>query len=71
MAEEVQEMFRLIQQNYQFSYNLKARPVEILTNVINQKHTFAMLPTGYGKSDCFILPPLLLDQPHQPHIVGH
>ena len=40
-----------------------------LFNVINQIHTLAILPTGYGKSEIFILVPLVLDylQPGRRH----
>ena len=40
-----------------------------LFNVINQIHTLAIFPTGYGKSEILFLVPLVLDylQPGQRH----
>lgn len=47
-----------------FVHNLKAEQVEIITHIINRDHVFAVLPTGYGKSLCYVLPALLKDKVH-------
>ncbi|XP_006820621.1 ATP-dependent DNA helicase RecQ-like [Saccoglossus kowalevskii] len=43
-------------------YELKKDQLELITNIMNKRHTMGILPTGFGKSDVYITPPLLLDQ---------
>ena len=41
---------------------LKDEQIETITHVLNKKDCLCCLPTGYGKSMNFALPPLLLDE---------
>ena len=51
-----------LKQKYKFSFHLKDEQLEILENiVIHKKHTLGILPTGFGKSICYVLPPLLIN----------
>ena len=50
-----------ITNKYQFMYALKDEQIQALYTVLNKKHCLSVLPTGYGKSDIFVLAPLLLD----------
>ncbi len=43
-------------------YQLKGAQAEILDVISQGKHCFSVLPTGYGKSLTYILPPLLKDR---------
>jgi superfamily II DNA/RNA helicase len=36
--------------------------LEVLTTTLNGKNVFALLPTGYSKTMCFTLIPLLFDE---------
>lgn len=45
-----------------FDYNLKPEQVEVLKSIVNNNNTVCVLPTGYGKTHCFMLPPLILDE---------
>ncbi len=45
-----------------FTYNHNNEQKECLKIICNGQSLFAVLPTGYGKSDIFALPPLILDQ---------
>ncbi len=40
---------------------LKGLQVEVILSFLTGKDVFAILPTGYGKSLCFAILPLLLD----------
>jgi len=40
---------------------LKAEQVAPLKNILNGQHCLVVLPTGFGKTDIFILPPLMMD----------
>ena len=38
---------------------LKDKQIEIITNYINKRDVIGLLPTGYGKSMCYLVPPLV------------
>ena len=48
--------------HYNFQYKIKDKQLEVISSVLKQQDTFAVLPTGYGKSICYVLPPLILDK---------
>jgi ATP-dependent DNA helicase RecQ len=50
-----------ILQDKQFHLQLKSEQKEIIQNVLERKHSMAVLPTGFGNSMCYVLPPLILD----------
>ena len=54
------EEIQLIMKKYGFEFDIKEKQEEAVTSVIAGKDTFVSLPTGFGKSLCYILPPLLL-----------
>ena len=43
-------------------YELKPQQKAALLELLNGKNTMAVLPTGYGKSDLFLIPPLIKKQ---------
>ena len=53
--------YSLVQKRKEFTYALKDEQIEVLLNSANGEHTLAVLPTGFGKSDLFILAPLIMD----------
>ena len=53
--------YSLVRKYKEFTYELKDEPIEVLLNIANGEHTLAVLPTGFGKSDLFILAPLIMD----------
>jgi ATP-dependent DNA helicase RecQ len=46
-----------ILQDKQFHLQLKSEKKEIIQNVLERKDSMAVLPTGFGKSMCYVLPP--------------
>ena len=45
-----------------FGYdNLKPEQAQIIDLILDKKDTIGLLPTGYGKSICFIIPSLILE----------
>ncbi|XP_074657196.1 bifunctional 3'-5' exonuclease/ATP-dependent helicase WRN-like [Tubulanus polymorphus] len=63
--------FTEIKKYHKFDFNLKKEQVILLTKLCEKKSTFGVLPTGYGKSMCFILAPLIMDKinpSNAPHI---
>ncbi len=40
---------------------LKPEQAQIIDSILNKRDTIGLLPTGYGKSICFIIPSLMLD----------
>jgi ATP-dependent DNA helicase RecQ len=56
------DTLKRILQDKQFHLQIKAEQKEIIQNVLERKNTVAVLPTGFGKSMCYVLPPLILDK---------
>jgi superfamily II DNA helicase RecQ len=50
------DIFKRILQDKQFHLQLKSEQKEIIQNVLERKDSMAVLPTGFGKSTCYVLP---------------
>ena len=61
-AQAVETLFSAIKERYNYSYDLNEKQLKVVASLLSGKDTFCVLPTGFGKSDCFILPPLLLEE---------
>jgi superfamily II DNA helicase RecQ len=48
--------FKRILQDKQFHLQIKAEQKEIIQNVLEKKDSMAVLPTGFGKSMCYVPP---------------
>ena len=57
----IKSVFQLLKTNLSFPFNLKDGHLDSIFNVINKIHTLAIFHIGYGKSEIFILVPLVLD----------
>lgn len=44
---------------YNFEYSLKPEQIAAIKSILEGKDTFISLPTGFGKSMCYVLPPLV------------
>jgi ATP-dependent DNA helicase RecQ len=59
----MEDDIKCILQDKQFHLQIKAEQKEIIQNVLERKDSMAVLPTGFGKSMCYVLPPpLILDK---------
>jgi len=58
---DLNHAFSLVKEQYNINIALKPEQVEIL-QMLFLKNVMAVLPTGFGKSLLFLMPPLLLDQ---------
>ena len=56
------DIIRKVHEEYNFAYAFKPEQLAIIKNVLDKKHTCGILPTGFGKSDCFVVPQLVLDE---------
>ena len=54
----MEDDIKRILQDKQFHLQLKSEQKEIIQNVLERKDSIAVLPTGFGKSMCFV--PLLI-----------
>ena len=45
-----------------FDYEVQPKVAEAVSHIIEKKDVFCLFPTGGGKSNCYVLPPLLLDE---------
>lgn len=59
---DLNHAFSLVKEQYNINFALKPEQVEILQMLLLKKNVMAVLPTGFGKSLLFLMPPLLLDQ---------
>lgn len=59
---DVKELLQLVNTKYDWHYILKPEQANIIELVLKGKNVFGILPTGYGKSLTYMLPPLLLDE---------
>jgi ATP-dependent DNA helicase RecQ len=53
----MEDDIKRILQDEQFHLQLKSEQKEIIQNVLERKDSMAVLPTGFGKSMCYVLPP--------------
>ena len=56
---DVLKGYKKIQENFKFDYTLKEEQCRPLLNILNGEHSLVVLPTGFGKSDIFMLAPLI------------
>lgn len=59
---DIEKIFEEIKIKHNFNFDLKQEQKKIIDLVLNGQSVSGVLPTGYGKSMCYILPPLLLNQ---------
>ena len=59
---DIKTAYKRVQKKYDFAYDLKDEQVQILVHLVNKHNVLGVLPTGFGKSDIFVLLPLLLDE---------
>ena len=58
----MEDDIKRILQNKQFHLQLKSEQKEIIQNVLERKNSMVVLPTGFRKSICYVLLPLILDK---------
>jgi superfamily II DNA helicase RecQ len=58
----MEDDIKRILQDKQFHLQLKSEQKEIIQNVLERKDSMAVLPTGFGKSMCYVFYPLILDR---------
>jgi ATP-dependent DNA helicase RecQ len=58
----MEDDIKRILQDKQFHLQLKSEQKEIIQNVLERKESMAVLPTGFRKRMCYVLPPLILDK---------
>jgi superfamily II DNA helicase RecQ len=46
---------------YKFMFDLKENQKCLITNIMERKNSIGIFPTGYGKSVCFQMVPLIHD----------
>ena len=57
------KLYHTLQKKYPLlSEQLKEHQKTVILNIVNGKHSFTILRTGYGKTLTFILPPLILNE---------
>ncbi|XP_060581206.1 uncharacterized protein LOC132737858 [Ruditapes philippinarum] len=59
---DIDEHFKSLKAIYPFNFDLKDEQKRVIQAVMDKKDASVLLPTGYGKSMCYVVPPLLFDQ---------
>ena len=49
-----------VRKDMNLKFSLKNEQIEAIKSICIKKHTFCVLPTGFGKSEIFVFPPLVL-----------
>lgn len=65
-----QEILSIYNELTCFEYNLKEEQLEVIEGVLNGVDQLVSLPTGFGKSLCYVLPPLLLEKVSWIHLLS-
>ena len=55
------EEISLAFEKLKLGFDLKPEQKKVISNVVAGEHTCCVLPTGYDKSLCYVLPPLVSD----------
>ena len=55
----LQQEIEAVMTKYGFDFDLREPQKEAIASILGEKNTFVSLPTGFGKSMCYILPPLI------------
>ena len=58
----IRHTYEALQQQHNFMFPLKDEQVEVIVNMLIKTITITLLPSGYGKSITFILPPLIANK---------
>ena len=55
--------FKNVISRYKWTYQeLKEKQEAVIKNIVlNERNSIAIFPTGVGKSECYVIPPLVLD----------
>lgn len=53
------ENLQEIASEYKFNFELKDEQVEVICSILEEHDTLAVLPTGFGKSFCYVAPLLM------------
>ncbi|WAR25125.1 WRN-like protein [Mya arenaria] len=61
---DVSKLFGEVKKKYGLQFDLKEHQIDTITALLDKNDVSCVLPTGYGKSLCYVLPPLLLDEAH-------
>ncbi len=62
MATSVPLIWRKLRDERAITFDLKPMQLEIMQSLFNGRHTFGILPTGYGKSMCYGYLPAILNK---------
>ena len=58
----VEQAFKSVKSLYKVEFSLKTEQFVIISDIISTKNVFVILPSGFGKSETFVFPPLILDE---------
>ena len=50
-----------------FHFNFELKDEQVVESILRGNHTVGVFPTGFGKSVCYLLPPLILDEIEKSH----
>ncbi|XP_033729586.1 ATP-dependent DNA helicase RecQ-like, partial [Pecten maximus] len=59
---EIAELADEILAEKNFNFSLKSEQLKVISTLISGQDVFAIFPTGFGKSICYTLVPLILDR---------
>ena len=58
----MRSLIGIVKEKYRLKYDLKKEQLDIISSIVSGRSCFGILPTGFGKSLTFYLPPLIFDE---------
>ena len=59
---DVDTLLQAVNAKYKWNYRLKDAQRKVITEVMHRRHVLCVLPTGYGKSLCYMMIALMYDE---------
>ncbi|KAH3693635.1 hypothetical protein DPMN_081074 [Dreissena polymorpha] len=60
--------FECLKGEFKFTFNnLKEKQINVIASIVKKVDCKAIFPTGFGKSACYILPPLIMTNMRKRH----
>ena len=57
-----EQAVKLVREIYNIPFEFKSEQLDIIKTIVEKESVIGILPTGFGKTLAYVVPPLILDQ---------